>query len=141
MTVNWPYRVVRQFAKPFVFLAGRPATERAADARWFRFSGLLLFFKLAMWDDDGVVSDRTHACYNRTAHQHTASDVRLAISPMTSERMDCSRSCHDLTTVWYAARNQVLLASSDRDALSINQQCMAALHNQHVLIKFMDMLC
>ena len=54
------------------------------------------------------------------------SDVRFAISPVTSEGMNCSRSCHDLATVRYSARNQVLLASLDRDALSINQQCVAA---------------
>jgi hypothetical protein len=36
-------------AEPFVFLAWRPAAKRAADARRFRSTGLLLFFKLAIY--------------------------------------------------------------------------------------------
>src|SRR5215470_6466494 len=73
--------------------------------------------------------------------QHAASDVRLAISAMTSEGMNCPRSCYYLAAVRHTARNQSFLTSLDGDALSINQQCVASLHNQHVLIKFMDMLC
>src|SRR5215468_5775123 len=73
--------------------------------------------------------------------QHAASDVRLAISPVTSERMDGSCSRQNLATMRHTARNHVLLASFDRDALSVNQQRIATLHNQHVLIEFMDMLC
>lgn len=49
--------------EPPVVLARRPAAERAADARRFRSAGLLLFFKLAVWHDDRVVRDRTHARY------------------------------------------------------------------------------
>jgi hypothetical protein len=47
-------------AKPFVLLPGRPAAERTADAgtRWF---AALLFLKLAVWNDDRTVCDRTHA--------------------------------------------------------------------------------
>src|SRR5262249_55221496 len=60
---------------------------------------------------------------------------------MTSEGMNCPRSCYHLAAVRHTARNQVLLTSLDGDALSINQQCVATLHNQHVLIKLMDMLC
>jgi hypothetical protein len=44
-------------AEPFVFLSGRPAAERAPDARRFRFTGLFL----AVWNDDRIVRDRTHA--------------------------------------------------------------------------------
>src|SRR5499425_2892219 len=69
--------------------------------------------------------------------QHAASDVRLAISAMTSEGMNCPRSCYYLAAVRHTARNQSFLTSLDGDALSINQQCVASLHNQHVLIKFM----
>jgi hypothetical protein len=61
---------------------------------------------------------------------HMVSGVCLAISPMTSEGMDCSCSFHDLATVRYTAWNQVLLASIDGNPLPINQQCVAALHNQ-----------
>ena|SRR5579864_3875205 len=35
-------------AEPLVFFAGRPAAERAADARRLRSAGLLLFHKLAI---------------------------------------------------------------------------------------------
>src|ERR1700745_4397853 len=38
-------------AEPVIFLAGRPAAERAADARRFRLVGLLLFLNLAVWSD------------------------------------------------------------------------------------------
>jgi hypothetical protein len=48
-------------AEPFVFLAGRPAAERATDARRFGLARLLIVLKLALWDDDGVVGDRSHA--------------------------------------------------------------------------------
>jgi len=70
----------------------------------------------------------------------SASDVRLPISPMTSERMDRPCSRYHLAAVRHTTRNKVLVASFDRDAPSINQQRIATLHNQHVLIEFMDML-
>jgi hypothetical protein len=35
-------------AEPLIFLAGRPAAQRAADVRRFGFAGLLLFLKLAI---------------------------------------------------------------------------------------------
>ena len=47
-------------AKPLVFLAGRPTAERAADA-WG--AGVLLVLKVAVWNDDRIVRDRTHASY------------------------------------------------------------------------------
>ena len=50
-------------ARPQIVLAGRPTAERAADARWFRSAGFLLFLSLALWNDDRVVGDRTHARY------------------------------------------------------------------------------
>src|ERR1700721_3020837 len=53
--------------RPFVLFAGRPAAERALDTWRFRSAGRLLFFKLAVWNDDRIVCDRTHACSNRTA--------------------------------------------------------------------------
>src|SRR5579871_3308278 len=48
-------------AEPLVLFTRRPAAQRAADARWFRLAGLLLFLKLAVWNDDRIVSDPTHA--------------------------------------------------------------------------------
>jgi len=41
------------FAKPFVFFAGRPAAERAADARGFRFAELLLVLS----NDGRIIND------------------------------------------------------------------------------------
>jgi hypothetical protein len=54
-------------AEPFVFFAGRPAAEWTADARRLRSAGLLVFFKLAVWNDDRIVSNRTHAYFKQTA--------------------------------------------------------------------------
>jgi hypothetical protein len=48
-------------AKPFVFFAGRPAAERASDARWFRSGGLPIFLKLAIWNNDRIASNGSHA--------------------------------------------------------------------------------
>ena len=47
-------------AKPFVFFAGRPAAQWAADA-WG--AGVLFVLKVAVWNDDRIVRDRTHARY------------------------------------------------------------------------------
>ena len=58
---------VTAVARPFIFSAGRPAAQRAADARGFRSAGLLIFLKLAVWDDDRIVGDRSHGCRSRSA--------------------------------------------------------------------------
>ena len=42
-------------AEPFVLLPGRPAAERAADARRFRLAGFPLFIKFAIRNYDQVV--------------------------------------------------------------------------------------
>jgi hypothetical protein len=47
-------------AKPSIFVAGRPATEWAADA-WG--AGVLPLLSLAVWNDDRIVRERTHARY------------------------------------------------------------------------------
>jgi len=60
---------------------------------------------------------------------------------MPTEYMDRPCSRQYLPAVAHTAWNQVLLASFDGNPLPINQQCVAALHNQHVLMKVMDMLC
>jgi hypothetical protein len=43
--------LIAALAEPFVFLAGRPAAERASDARARRIVALLLLLKLAIQDD------------------------------------------------------------------------------------------
>jgi len=53
--------------EPEVFLAGRPAAERAEDARRLGRAGLLLLFKLAVWNDDRIVGEGTHGCRSRSA--------------------------------------------------------------------------
>jgi hypothetical protein len=82
----------------------------------------------------------TRLMANQMAQPAHVSGVRLAISPMTSEGMDCSCSCHDLATVRYAGSNEVLLASFDGNPVPINQQCVAALYDHHVFIEFMYVL-
>jgi hypothetical protein len=52
--------LVAALAEPLVLFAGRPAAEGTADARRLR-GGLLLLLSLAIWNDDPIVSDRTHA--------------------------------------------------------------------------------
>ena len=54
---------ITALAEPFGFFAGRPATQRAADAWGFRFAGLLLLLNLAIWKYDRIASDWTHARY------------------------------------------------------------------------------
>jgi len=56
-------------AKPFV---RRPAAERAADARLFRLDWLFIFLKLAFWNKNRIVRDRSHACSNRARNYHEA---------------------------------------------------------------------
>ena len=46
--------------EPEVFLAGRPAAERAADARRLRRAGLLAFLNLAVWSNGGSIGRWTH---------------------------------------------------------------------------------
>jgi len=48
---------------------------------------------------------------------------------MTPEDMNRPRSRHYLAAVRHTARNQILLTSVDRDALSTYEQCVATLHN------------
>ena len=50
-------------ARPEVILARRPAAERAPDARGFGLAGLLLFFKLVVWNNDRIVGEWTHDYY------------------------------------------------------------------------------
>jgi hypothetical protein len=48
-------------AKPAVFLPGRPAAQWATDTRGFRSGGLLVLFKLAIWNDDRILRSGNHA--------------------------------------------------------------------------------
>jgi len=52
---------VSAVTKPSAFFARRPAAERAADARRFRSAGLPFFFKLAVWSNDQIVRNVSHA--------------------------------------------------------------------------------
>lgn len=61
-------------------------------------------------------------------------------SPMPAEYMDCPCSRQYLPAVAHTTRNQKLLACFDRNARSINQQRIAALHHEHVFIEFMYVL-
>jgi hypothetical protein len=55
-------RVPRMTAltEPVIFLAGRPAAQRAADARRLRLAGLFLFLNLTVRHDGGSISCWTH---------------------------------------------------------------------------------
>ena len=68
-------------AEPFVFLAGRPAAERAADARRLRLAGFLLF-KLAIQNDRfrGVGHNRT---FFHTVDRLTEGCLRVIMSTAT----------------------------------------------------------
>jgi len=59
--------LIAAVAEPFVFLAGRPAAERAADAWRFRFAGFLLFFEVALWNNNRIVGNWIH---DRYYHPH-----------------------------------------------------------------------
>ena len=52
--------LIPALAEPLVFFPGQPTAERATDARR---TGILLLFKLAIWNDDRIVHHRTHARY------------------------------------------------------------------------------
>lgn len=54
-------------AKPFVFLSWRPSAQRAADAWRFRLAGFPLSSEIAIWNNDRIVSNRTHAFPSRSA--------------------------------------------------------------------------
>jgi len=59
---------------------------------------------------------------------------------VNSEGVDCPRPRHYLATVRHTARNQILFASVDRNAPSINQQYVAALHNHRGQRKLLPFL-
>jgi hypothetical protein len=52
--------IVSACAEPFIFFSGRPATDRAADARGFGLAGFLIFLKLAVWSNGGSIGRWTH---------------------------------------------------------------------------------
>lgn len=55
--------LITALAEPLVSLAGRPAAERAADARRLRSSGFLVFVKLTIRGDDRIFCAGSHARY------------------------------------------------------------------------------
>jgi len=54
--------------------------------------------------------------------------------------MNCPRSRNDLASVHYAGRNHILLPRFNGNALSVDEQRVAALHDEHVLVELMGML-
>jgi hypothetical protein len=56
------------------------------------------------------------------------------IGPVATECMDRSGPSQNFATVWDAARDEIFLPGVHWDPLSIDDQGLAALHNNHVFI-------
>jgi hypothetical protein len=104
-------------AEPLVFLPWRPAAKRAADVRWFRLAGLLLFLKLAIQNDRfrGVGHNRT---FSHTVDRFTEGCLRVIMSKATH------------------ASNPVLRRSKDNEEirpLSANRNTVKALEQRGLI--------
>jgi hypothetical protein len=64
----------------------------------------------------------------------------LSIGSVSAKRVNRSCSSHNLPAVPYPARNDIFLPSIDGYALALDQQGIATLHHQHVLIEFVNVL-
>ena len=62
-----------------------------------------------------------------------------SVSPMASKGVDRSSASHDFTAVPHALRDEVFLSSIYGTPLSIDDQRIAALYNDHVFVVFVDM--
>jgi len=62
-----------------------------------------------------------------------------SVSPMPPEGVDRSGASHDFTAVANASRDEVFLSSIYGNPLSIDDQGIAALYNDHVFVVFVDM--
>src|SRR5215472_3801211 len=58
---------------------------------------------------------------------------------MAAEGVDRSGSSFDFPTMRYTLRNKVLFSRPDENPLSVDDHRIAALHNDHVFIKVVDM--
>lgn len=69
-------------AEPAIILAWRPAAEGAAEARWFRLAGLILIFKLVIWKNDRIVSNRSHVRYYGLVCRYVIANVVFCRAPV-----------------------------------------------------------
>jgi len=60
---------------------------------------------------------------------------------MAAEGVDRSRASDYLAGVFDAARDEMLLSGFHGDALAVDDQRVAALHYDHVLIEVVDVCC
>ena len=58
---------------------------------------------------------------------------------MAAEDVDRSGSSFDFATMRYTLRNKVLFSRPDENSLSVDDHRIAALHNDHVFVKVVDM--
>src|SRR5690349_11205685 len=63
-----------------------------------------------------------------------------AVSSMTAKCMDRSCSCQNFSTVRHSAPNEVFVSSIQRNPIAIDDQGIAALHNEHVFVVVVHML-
>jgi len=59
---------------------------------------------------------------------------------MASERVNRSSASYDLAAVSRTLRNEIFLSSLYQNPLSTDDQRIATLHDNHVLVIFVDML-
>lgn len=64
----------------------------------------------------------------------------FTVGAMASKGMDGSGSSHNLTCMRYPPRNEIFLACIYRNALSLNEERVATLHDKHVFVIIVHML-
>jgi len=60
---------------------------------------------------------------------------------MAAEGVDCPGSGQDFAAVWQAAGDEMLLSGFHGNAFTVDDQRVAALHYDHVLIEVVDVSC
>ena len=60
---------------------------------------------------------------------------------MAAEGVDRPCSSKHFAAVWHAARDEMLLSGFHGNALAVDDQRVAALHYDHVLIEVVDVCC
>src|ERR1700733_606600 len=68
------------------------------------------------------------------------SAVYLPVSPMAPKCMDGSSTGFNFTTVRYSARDEVFFSGFQGNPVSVEDQRVATLHNDHIFIVIVDML-
>jgi hypothetical protein len=56
------------------------------------------------------------------------------LGPVTSKCVDCSGSSQNFTLVRHATRDEIFFSGPDRNPLTIDDQGVTALHNDHVFV-------